>query len=98
MNHLDVVTGAVFTNPVAARRAIVYLGRDRLEDLFHMRPSGWISARHDRWAKARPLFTAGNAGSDKQNSLLRQHLRPPRRVRIMRVAAVNQNVTLLKKR
>ena len=55
VDHLDEVPGALGPHPVAAGRAAVNLGGDRLEDRLDVRPGVGVSARHDRGALARPL-------------------------------------------
>ena len=92
VHHLHEVPGPVLAHPVAARRAVLHLGGDRLEDRLHVRPRRRIPARHDGRPSPRALFAARNAGADEQDSLLLQRLGPPRRIREQRVAAVDDDV------
>ncbi len=56
VDHLDVMAGAAFADPVAARDAAFHLGGDRLEDRLHVRPGGRRTARHDaRTVDGHPL-------------------------------------------
>ena len=97
VDHLHVVPGAVLADPLAAWRA-VYLGRDRLEDLLHVRPRQRVAAGHDRRAVARALFAARDARADEQDAFFGQRLGAPRRVREVRVAAVDDDVAGLQVR
>ena len=74
VDHLDVVAGAVFADPVAAGRSVFDLGGDGLEDGLHVRPGGGIAAGHDGGAAARAFFAAGDAGADEENALFGQVL------------------------
>src|SRR5580692_236409 len=69
VNHLDVMSGAVFTNPVTARRTVFNLCGNRLKNVLHMRPRIGVSTGHDRWTKPGALLTSGNTGSDEQDAL-----------------------------
>src|SRR5271168_2224722 len=69
VNHLYVVSGAVLTYPVAARRSILDLCRNSLKDLLNVRPSSRIPPGHNRRSKTCALLPARNPGTDKQDSL-----------------------------
>ena len=75
VDHLDVVAGAVFADPIAAGRAVFNFGGNGLENLLDMGPRCRISAGHDGGAEARAFFAAGNAGADEENALVGQVLR-----------------------
>ena len=98
MHHLDIVAGAVVADPVAARRAVIDLGRDGLENVLHVRPGVGMAARHDRWPASRALFAAGDAGADEQQPAGAQVLGAPDGVLIQRVAPVDDDVARLEVR
>src|SRR5262245_29221969 len=98
VDHLYVMTGAVFSYPIAAWRSIGNLGRDRLKDLLDMGPGGWASAGHDRRAMTRSFLAARNSCSNKQESLLLERLGPAIGVRVERVAAVDDDIPLFQVR
>ena len=98
VDHLDVVAGAVFADPVAAGRAVFHLGGDGLEDLLHVRPRGGIAAGHDGRAEARAFLAAGDAGADEENALLGEVFGAAVGVGEERVAAVDDDVALLEMR
>ena len=65
VDHLDVVAGAVFADPVAAGGSVFDLGGDGLEDFLDVGPGSGISAGHDGGAVARAFFATGDAGADE---------------------------------
>ena len=69
MHHLDVVACAHFSDPVAAGRAVVDFGRDRLEDVLDVGPGRRRAAGHDAQAMARAFLAAGHAGADVEQPL-----------------------------
>ena len=77
VDHLDEMSGSGFTNPVAARVAIVNFGADTLEDRSNVRPSLRVTTRHQRGSTPGSLFSTGNARPDIKNSFLVQILAPP---------------------
>ena len=94
VDHLHVMAGAVFPHPIAARRPVLHLGGDALENILDMRPGRLGAARHDGRAVPRPFFAPGNARADEEQPFSLQILRAPRRVLEQRIAAVNNNVAL----
>jgi len=72
VHHLDVVAGSVVADPVAARRAVIDLGRDGLENSLHVRPGVGVATRHDRGAVARAFLATGDAGADEEQSACAQ--------------------------
>src|SRR5439155_3268649 len=64
VDHLDVMAGAVFANPIAAGRSVVHFGRDGLEDRFDVRPGRGRTAGHDARTVARPFLPARHTGAD----------------------------------
>jgi hypothetical protein len=97
VDHLDVVASTGLADPVAARLA-VDLGSGRLEDLLDGGPRGRGATGHDGWAVAGTLLTTGDTGADEEEALGLELLRAADRVRVVRVATVNDDVTLLKVR
>ena len=83
---------AVLADPVAARRAILDLGADALEDGLDERPRRRRAARHHGRPLERALFAAGHARADVQQALGLHELRAADRVGEVRVAAVDDDV------
>jgi hypothetical protein len=95
VNHLDVVASTVVTNPLTAGLA-VRLGRDVLEDVLDVRPGLLITTGHDGGAVAGTLLTARDTGTDEADALALEVLSAAVGVGVVRVATVNDDVTLLK--
>ena len=93
VHHLHVVPGAVGADPLAAGGAAVHLRGDRLEDRLQCRPGVGVAARHDARAEQGAFLAPGDAGSDVENSAFPQRAGAPRRVLVVRVAAVDQDVS-----
>ena len=98
VHHLHVVTGAFFAHPVAAGSSVFDLGGDGLEDILHVRPGVWVATGHDRRAKARAFFAAGDARADEENPFGGKSFGAPRRIGIQRVAAIDDDIACLKMR
>lgn len=94
VNHLDVVTSTLVTDPLAAGLA-VRLGRDALEDVLDVRPSFLVTTGHDGGAVAGALLTTGNTGADETETLALEVLGAAVGVGEMRVATINNDITLL---
>jgi hypothetical protein len=60
VNHLDEVSGTLLTDPIAARRSILNLGRDLLEDLLDVRPGSSGTTGHDGGTQEGTILTTGN--------------------------------------
>lgn len=95
MNHLDVVASTLVTDPLAAGLA-VRLGGDVLEDILDVRPGLLVATGHDRGTVAGTLLTTGDTGTDKADTLGVEVLGAAVGVGEVRVATVNDDVTLLK--
>ena len=98
MHHLYVMPGAVFSHPIATGRAVLNFGGDSLEDGLHMRPGGGIPTGHDGRPPPRAFLATGNAGANVKEALARKVFRAAASVRPMRVAAVDDDVTLFQVR
>ena len=98
VHHLHEVTGAVAADPVAARRAVLDLGGDRLEDRLDVRPRGRRAARHDRRPLERALFAARHAGADVEQAARLEILGAADAVGEVGVAAVDDDVALVEQR
>lgn len=94
MDHLDVVAGASLTNPVAAG-VTVDLGGGLLEDLFDCGPSGSRATGHERGTMASTLFTTRNTRANKEKTFGLELLGASDRIRVVGVATINDDVTLL---
>lgn len=94
MNHLDVVTSTLVTNPLTASLAIA-LGRDALEDVFDVRPCGLVTTGHDRGTVTGTLLTTGDTGADKSETLGGQVFCSAVGVGEMRVTTIDDDIALL---
>ena len=92
VDHLDEMTGAVPPDPVTARRAIGHLCCDGLENRLEVRPRFRRTPRHDGRAVARAFFSARYANAGVKKALGLQLQRPPARIIIIGIAAVNDDV------
>src|SRR5438874_1952849 len=86
------MAGAVFADPIAARRAVLDLGGDFLKDVFDMRPRRRRTAGHDAWAMTRAFFATRNSGADVEQSLGLDIFGAANSVLEERIAAVNDNI------
>ena len=69
VHHFHEMPCAVLADPVAARRAVLDLRADGLENGLHIRPRGRTAARHHAGAFQRTLLAAGHAGADVKLAL-----------------------------
>ena len=92
MNHLDVVTGTFFADPVTARLPVC-LGSSLLEDFFDSRPGSLGTTRHERRAVTGTLFTTRNTRSNKEETLSLELFGATVRVRVVRVTAIDDDIT-----
>ena len=97
VHHFDEMARAVTADPVAARLALRRFGGDGLENGFDGRPCGFVSAGHDRRAVTRAFFATGNARTDKADAFCRQLVCAAGGIRIVGVAAVNNDVAFIQK-
>jgi hypothetical protein len=95
VNHLDVVASTLVTDPLAAGLA-VRLGGDALEDILDVRPGLLVATGHDGGTVASTLLTTGDTGTDEADTLGVEVLGAAVGVGEVRVATVNDDVTLLK--
>lgn len=93
VNHLDVVTSTLVTDPLAACLA-VRLGGDALEDVLDERPGLLVTTGHDGGAVAGTLLTTGDTGTDEADTLLLEVLGAAVGVGEVRVATVDDDVAL----
>lgn len=94
MNHLDVVTSTLITDPLAARLAIA-LGGNGLEDILDVWPGLLVSTGHQRRTVAGTLLTSGDTGTDKSDALAREVLGSAGGVGEVGVTAINDDVAFL---
>jgi hypothetical protein len=94
VNHLDVVTSTLVTDPLAAGLA-VRLGRDALEDILDVRPGLGVTTGHDRGTVTGTLLTTGNTGTDEADTLGGEVLGTAVGIGVVRVTTVNDDITLL---
>ena len=95
MDHLDVVTRAGLTNPITARLTERF-GSGGLEDGLNCGPGGCRTTRHERRSMSGTLLSSRNAGTNEQEALFLEFLGPSDGVGVVGVAAINDDVTLLK--
>ena len=95
MNHLDVVTSTLVTDPVTASLTIA-LSSDALEDVLDVGPGGFVTTGHERRTVTGTLLTTGDTGADESETLAGQVLCSAVGVGVVGVATVNDDVALLK--
>lgn len=94
VNHLDKVAGTSVTDPVTAGLTIS-LSRDVLENLLNVGPGLLVSTGHDGGTVSGTLLTAGNTGTNKEDSLLVKLLVSSVGVGEVGVTTVNDDITLI---
>jgi hypothetical protein len=94
VNHLDVVTGTGFTNPVTAG-FVISLGSDRLENGLNVGPGSVGTTGHEGRTIASTFLTTRDTGADEKNTLLLKVFSAANGVREVRVTTVNDDITLL---
>ena len=92
VDHFDVMARAIFAHPIAARRPILDLRRDFLENLLHMRPCGRGTAGHDARAVARAFLASGHARADVKQTFRLDVFRAAIGVFEKGIAAVDDDV------
>ncbi len=85
-------------DPIAAGRTVGRPSRDGLKDRLDVRPGRGVAAGHDRRPTQRPLLAARYARADVQQASGLEGSRAPGGVGVVRVAAVDQDVTGLQQR
>lgn len=95
MDHLDIVTGACFADPVTAWLT-VYLGGSGLEYLLDVVPGSWGTTRHEGWPMTCTFFAAGNTTADVKKALLLELVAATDGVWVVRITTVDEDVTWLK--
>ena len=93
MDHLDVVTRAGLTDPIAARFTKCF-GSCSLEDRLNSGPGGRRTTRHERRTVAGALLTSRNTRANEQEALLLKLLGPSDGIGVMGVTTVNDDITL----
>jgi hypothetical protein len=83
------------TNPLTARLA-VRLGRNSLQDVLDIWPCLLVTTGHDRWTITGTLLSSGNTSTHESDALLSQVSASSVGIWVMRVAAVDDDVALLK--
>lgn len=73
VDHLDVVSGSILTDPIAAR-LLPDLGRDALEDGFDVFPRLCVSPRHEGRAVASTVLSPAHSTANKEETLLSKEL------------------------
>lgn len=94
VNHLHVVTGASFADPVAAGLA-VDLGRSLLENFLDCRPSGSRTTGHKGGTMSGTFLSSGNTRTNKEQAFGLEFLGASDGIGIVRVSTVDNNVTRL---
>ena len=94
MDHLDVVTSTLITNPVTAWLA-VGLGSNVLEDVLDVWPGLLVTTGHERWAISGTFLTTRDTSPDKSNTLLCKVLGSSVGVWVVGVATINDDITLV---
>ena len=95
--HLNVVAGAVRTHVGTAWLALCFC-RDCFQDGGNMAVCLFVPSRHDRGAKTGSLLSSGNASSKIKDSFFTQVFLPSSCVFKERVPAIQNHISLIKKR
>ena len=94
VDHLHVVSRAGLTYPITARLAVDLSGSS-LEDILDVWPSGVRTTRHERRTVTSTLLTTRDTRADKEKTLGLKLLSSANRVGVVRVTAVDDDVTRL---
>ena len=94
MNHLDEVASTLVTNPVTAGFVVIALGGDALKDILDVGPGLFVTTRHERGTVAGTLLTTRDTAANETQALLSQVLGAAVTVREVRVATVDDDITL----
>ncbi len=97
MDHLHIMAGAFVTNPVAAWFAVAF-GGYRLEDVLDEGPCFLIASRHKTRSVASTFLTTRYPCANESKSLFFQSFRSAVGVGIMRVAAINDDISWFNER
>lgn len=97
MDHLNVVTGTLVTDPVTAGLAVA-LGSDALENVLNVGPSGLVTTGHERGSVTGTLLTTGDTTADEADALAVEVLSTAVAVGEVGVTTVNDDITLLEER
>lgn len=97
MDHLDVVTGTLVTDPVAAGLTVT-LGGDALEDVLNVGPGLLVATGHERRSVTGTLLTTGDTAADEADALGSEVLSAAVAVGVVGVTTVNDDITLLEER
>ena len=81
------------SHPLAARSTIRRLGRNALQNRFHLFPCLLRTARHDRSSVQSSLFSSRDTGTDEQKTFRLCQFHSSVRIFIIRVTTVNQYIT-----
>ncbi len=98
VHHFHEMAGTAFAHPVAAGRAIFYLGRNILENIFQVRPCFFRAPGHNGGAFQCAFFAARYAGADIEQPLAFEVGRAAVGVGEVGVAAINNDVAGLQVR
>lgn len=94
VDHLDVVTGTLVTDPVTASLTVA-LGGDALEDVLDVGPGGLVTTGHDGGTVTGTLLTTGDTAADEADALLAEVLGAAVAVGEVGVTTINDDITLL---
>ena len=93
VDHLDVVSGTLVTDPLAAGLAIA-LGGDALENILDVWPGLLVTTGHDGWAVSGTLLTTRDTGTDESDTLAAEVLGAAVGVWVVGVTTVDDDVAL----
>jgi hypothetical protein len=95
VDHLDVVTGTLVTDPVTARLAVA-LGSDALEDILDVGPGLLVTTGHEGGTVTGTLLTTGDTRTDETDTLGGEVLSAAVGVGEVRVTTVDDDISLFK--
>lgn len=94
MNHLDVVSGSLISDPLATWLSI-RLGGDGLQDVLDVWPRSLVSSWHDGWTVSGTLLASRNTGTDEVDSLLFEVLGAAGGIWVVGVTTIDDDIALL---
>ncbi|MBA7683207.1 hypothetical protein ES703_91567 [subsurface metagenome] len=97
VDHFDEVSGAVFSDPLAAGLAVIGAGCDFLEDGLYAFPRLRRTAGHNRRPSQCAFFAARYAGADIEQPFFFDFFASSNRIGKMTVTAVDDNIALVHK-
>jgi hypothetical protein len=97
VDHFDVVTSTLVTDPVAAGLAVGF-GCNALEDVLDVWPGLLVTTGHERRTITGTFFTTGHTSADESNALLGKVSGTAVGVGVVGVSTINDDIALFAER